>query len=65
MIVKEGTALGASLRKALGDHMEFNSKHADTFSQQALDSAVQGKDAVHRGDHHCRIDDLHVRLFPW
>ncbi len=43
MIVKEGTALGASLRKALGDHMEFNSKHADTFSQQALDSAAQGK----------------------
>ena len=43
MIVKEGTALGASLRKALGDHMEFNSKHADIFSQQALDSAAQGK----------------------
>ena len=42
-IVAEGTELGANLRKAFGDHMTFNSKNAETSSQQALDSAAQGK----------------------
>ena len=43
LIVKEGSALGVNLRKALGDHMAFNTKNADTFAQQALASAAQGK----------------------
>lgn len=43
MIVAEGTALGTSLRKAFGDHMEFNNKTAETYSTDALDSAAQGK----------------------
>lgn len=43
LIVAEGTALGTSLRKALGDHMEFNTKTADTYSQEALDKAASGR----------------------
>ena len=40
LIVKEGTSLGAELRKALGDHMAFNT---NTAEQHALDNAQKGQ----------------------
>ena len=43
MIVSEGTALGTSLRKSLGDLIEFNDDKADVSSQNAIDSAERGK----------------------
>ncbi|WP_319240224.1 methyl-accepting chemotaxis protein [uncultured Propionivibrio sp.] len=43
LIVAEGTALGVSLRKALGDHMAFNVQNANSFSQRALDTAAHGR----------------------
>ena len=42
-IVAEGTELGVNLRKALSDHMAFNSQNAEASSQLALASAAKGK----------------------
>ena len=43
LIVKEGTSLGAELRKTLGDHMAFNTNTADQYEQHALDNAQKGQ----------------------
>lgn len=43
LIVAEGSALGVGLRKALGEHMAFNTQNANSFSQEAIDTAERGR----------------------
>ncbi len=43
LIVAEGTALGAKVRKDLSDHMEFNMNRAEVTAKSAIESAATGK----------------------